>query len=140
MKKFCTSLREYAKNVIDFEKKQMLLLTKEKLKSHQHEKLCYICGRRILKKLSKCKNYWKVRDRCYYTVKNRGAAHSICNLKFSVPNEIPVVFHNGSNYDYRFIIKELANKCVRQFEGLGGKYRKVQNIFCSNRKRSYKNS
>ena len=25
---------------------------------------------------------------------------------FSVPNEIPVVFHNRSNYDYHFITKE----------------------------------
>ena len=46
----------------------------------------------------------------YFTGKHRGAAHSICNLKSNVPNEIPVVFHNGSNYDYYFIIKELANE------------------------------
>ena len=26
-----------------------------------------------------------------------------------------VVFHNGSNYDYHFIIKELANKFEGQF-------------------------
>ena len=29
MKKFCTSLREHAKNVIDFEKKNILPLTKK---------------------------------------------------------------------------------------------------------------
>ena len=40
IKKFCTSLREHAKNVIDFEKKKMLLLTKKKLKSHQGAKVC----------------------------------------------------------------------------------------------------
>ena len=34
-------------------------------------------------------------------------------------NEIPVVFHNSSNYDYQFIIKELANKFEGQFECLG---------------------
>ena len=34
MKKFCESLREHVKNIIDFENKKMLLLTKEKLKSH----------------------------------------------------------------------------------------------------------
>ena len=33
-KKFFTSLREHAKNIIDFEKKKMLPLTKEELKSH----------------------------------------------------------------------------------------------------------
>ena len=51
--------------------------------------------------------------------KYKGAVHSICNLKFNLPNEIPVVFHNGSNYDYHFIIKELANEFEGQFECLG---------------------
>ena len=37
MKKFCSYLREHAKNIIDFEKKKMLPLTKE-LKSHQDAK------------------------------------------------------------------------------------------------------
>ena len=36
-----------------------------------------------------------------------------------MPNEIPVVFHNGSNCDYDFIIKELANEFEGQFECLG---------------------
>ena len=36
-----------------------------------------------------------------------------------MPNEIPVVFHNGSNYDHHFIIKELANEFGRQFECVG---------------------
>ena len=34
MKKFCISLREYAADVINFEKKKMLLLTEKRLKSH----------------------------------------------------------------------------------------------------------
>ena len=34
-------------------------------------------------------------------------------------NKFPVVFHNGSNYDYHFIIKELANEFEKQFEYLG---------------------
>ena len=71
-----------------------------------------------MKKLSKSINYRKVRDHCPYTGKYRGAAHSICNLKFHVPNEIPVIFHNGSNYDYHFIIKELANEFEGKFECL----------------------
>ena len=36
-----------------------------------------------------------------------------------MPNETPVVFHNGSSYDYHFIIKELANEFEGQFECLG---------------------
>ena len=97
----------------------MLPLTKEESRSHQDAKECYICGKRILKKLQKDKNDRKIRDHSRYAGKYRGAAHSICNLKFNVPNEIPVVFHNGSNYDYHFIIKELANEFEGQFECLG---------------------
>ena len=73
----------------------MLPLTKKGLKSHQDAKVCYICGKIILKKLSKSINYWKIGDHCIYAGKYRGATHSICNLKFNVPREILVVFHNG---------------------------------------------
>ena len=73
----------------------MLPLTKEELKSHQDAKVCYICGKRFLKQFANDKRYWKVRDHCIYARKYRGTAHSICNLKFNLPNEIPVVFHNG---------------------------------------------
>ena len=34
-------------------------------------------------------------------------------------NKIPVVFHNGSNYHYYFIMKKLANEIKGQFECLG---------------------
>ena len=63
-----------------------------------------------LKKLYKSIYYLKVRDHCHYTGKYRGAAHSICNLKFNVPNGISVVFPGGLNFDYHFMIKELANE------------------------------
>ena len=62
----------------------MLPLTKEELKPPQDAKLCYICVKRVLEKLSNTINY--------------PAAHSICNLKFTLSNETPVVFNNGSNY------------------------------------------
>ena len=44
------------------------------------------------------------RDHCYYA----HAAHSICNLRYKILQEIPIVFHNGSKYDYHFIKKEVA--------------------------------
>ena len=43
MKKQYESLREHAKNIIDFEKKNFLPLTKEELKSNQDAKPCHIC-------------------------------------------------------------------------------------------------
>ena len=47
---------------------------------------------------------------CHYTEEYRGAAHTIGNLKYSEPKKFPIFFHNGSNYDYHFIIKELAEE------------------------------
>ena len=67
----------------------------------------------------KDKKYHKVRDHCRYTGEYSGAAHSICNLKYGVPKKIPIVFHKGSNYDYHFIIKELAKEFEKQFTCLG---------------------
>ena len=85
IKRFTTSLREHAKNITDFKKKKLLLLTKEELKPHQDAKVRYICGKRFLKMFANDKKYWKVRDHSYYTGKYRDTAHSICNLKFNVP-------------------------------------------------------
>ena len=65
------------------------------------------------------KKHHKVRDHCHYTGKYRGAAHNICNLRYKVPKEIPVVFHNGSTYDYHFIIKELVKEFEGNFDCLG---------------------
>ena len=61
----------------------------------------------------------KVRDHCHYTGKFRGAAYSICNLRYKTPREIPVLFHNGSTYDYHFIIKQLAEEFKSEFKCLG---------------------
>ena len=61
------------------------------------------------------KKYGKVRDHCHYTGENRGAVHTICNLKYIVPEKIPIISNNGSNYDYHFMIKELAEQFKKQF-------------------------
>ena len=61
----------------------------------------------------------KVRDHCHFTGKFRGAAHSICNLNYKVPQEIPVKIHNGSKYDYHFLIEELTEEFKGEFECLG---------------------
>ena len=42
MKKFCESLREHGKSIFNFEKRKMLKLTKEELKSLQNAKVCHI--------------------------------------------------------------------------------------------------
>ena len=41
-------------------------------------------------------------------------------MRYIIPKEIPVVFHNESTYDYHFIIKELVKEFEGNFECLGG--------------------
>ena len=92
MKKFCKDLKEHATRIINYKKKEFDTIDK--------------------------KNY-KVRDHCHYTGKYRGAAHNICNLRYNVPKEVPVVFHNESTYDYHFLIKESVKEFESNFDCLG---------------------
>ena len=118
MKKFCKDLREYATKIINYEKKEIMPLTKKEEKKHNKQEVCYIC-RKEFNTDDSDKKYHKVKDHCHYTGKYRGAAHDIYNLRYKIPKEIPVVFHNGSTYDYHFIIKNLAEEFEGKFEYLG---------------------
>ena len=89
---------------------------------HNKQKVCYICKKDLV--LMVAKKCFKVKDHCHYTGKYRGAAHDICNLRYKIPKKIPVVFHNGSTYDYHFIIKELAEEFEGESECLGEKTEK----------------
>ena len=109
MKKFCKDLREHTTKIINYEKKKMTsLTTKEKIHYNEQE-ICYICKKEFNKNDEE--NY-KVRDHCHYTRKYRDAAHNICNLRYKIPKEIPIVLHNGSTYDYDFIIKDLVKNLM----------------------------
>ena len=118
MKKFCLDLREHVTKIINYEKKEMTPLTKKEEKNHNKQKVCYIC-RKEFNTYDSDKKYYKVKDHCHCTVKYRGAALDICNLRYKISKEIPVVIHNGSTYDYHFIIKELAKEFEGEFECLG---------------------
>ena len=92
MKKFCKDLKELRTEIINFEEKEMIPLTNKEIKSYEKQKVCHICK----KELCDDRNKKKVRYHYHYTRKFRGAAHCVCNLRYKVPNEIPIVFHNGS--------------------------------------------
>ena len=116
MEKFCKDLRVHATKIINYEKKDMIPLTKKEEKHHNEQEVCYICKKEFN---TDDKKHHKVKDHCHYTGKYRGAAHNICNLRYKIPKEIPIVFHNGSTYDYHFIIKELVKEFNGNFECLG---------------------
>ena len=122
MERFCKDLREHAMKIIDYEEKEMIPLTDKENVSYEKQKVCYICKKEFStdeNDKNAFKLYHKVRDHCHYTGKFRGAAHSICNLRYKTPKEIPIVFHNGSTYDYHFIINKLAKEFDGQLECLG---------------------
>ena len=116
MKKFCKDLREHSTKIINYEKKKMIALTTEEKIHYNKQNVCYISKKEFDNNNIKQQ---KVRDHCHYTGKYRSAAHNICNLRCKIPKEIPVVFHNGSTYDYHFIIKELVKEFEGNFECLG---------------------
>ena len=72
-------------------------------------------GENIIKiKKIKDKKYHKIRDHCQYTGKYK--------IKCMWKN--PTAFYNGSNFDYHFIIKELAEEFDKNylFRRNSGKY------------------
>ena len=97
----------------------MIPLTKKEEKMHHKQKVCYIYKKGFSIN-EDYKKYFKVKDHCHYAGKYIGATHNICNLRYKISKEIPVVLHDGSTYDYHFIIKELAEKVEGEFECLGG--------------------
>ena len=116
MKKFCKDLRTHTTKIINYEKKKMMPLTVEEKIHYNEQEICYICKKEFDKN---DKKHYKVRYHCHYTGKYRGAPHDICNSRYKITKEIPVVFHNGSTCDYHFIIKELGKKFDGNFECLG---------------------
>ena len=108
--------------IINYEKKEIIPLTNEEKEYYEKQKVSYICEKEFCtdeSDRSKFKILHKVRDHCHYTGKFREAAQNICNLRYKIPREIPVVFHNGSTYDYHFIFKQLAKEFNGKFDCLG---------------------
>ena len=137
MKNFCLDLREHATKIINYEKKEMISLTEEEKNWHNMQEVCHIC-KKVCSTDYNNKKCHKVKDHCHYTGEYRGAAHDICNLRNKMPKEISVVFHNGSTYDYLFIIKELAEEFEGEFECLGENTKKYITFSVSVKKETAK--
>ena len=113
IKRFCIDLKESGTKIINYGQKEMMPLRDNEYKYYEEQNECYIFLKDFCydkNDLKKFKLYQKVRNHCHFTGKFRGAAHTICNLNYKVPQEIPVKTHNDSKYDYHFIIKELAEE------------------------------
>ena len=74
-----------------------MIIREDKL-YHETNNTCHICSKACIN---------KVRDICHETGKYRGPACKICNLRYKQQNFIPVIFHNGSGYDFNLLYSEL---------------------------------
>ena len=125
MKKFCKDLRKHATKIINCNKKEVIPLTKKEESNYSRETNCHICKKGVINYEDDYdKEYYKVKDYCYYAGKYKGPARNDFDLKYKVQKEIPIVFNDGSTYDYHFIIKELAKEFDGNFECLGEKTEK----------------
>ena len=76
------------------------ILSKQEEEEFQEATHCYICENEFTD--------LKIREHNHFTGGYRGAACQSCNTKEGKSSKlIPVFFHNGSNYDFHFIIEEL---------------------------------
>ena len=90
IKRLCEKFIELALEIINYEENEMIPLIDEDIKFYEEQKNCHICKEGICDDEND-KN--KVRDHCHYTEKFRGAAHSIFNIRYKVPKEIPIIAH-----------------------------------------------
>ena len=75
-----------------------MIFNKEDKLHQKTNKICHICEKTCIN---------KVRDHCHETDKYRDPAFKMCNLRYKPQNFIPVIFHNGSGYDFILLYNEI---------------------------------
>ena len=85
-----------------------LLMREEDEVAFQNSDACHICKGPFLP------NSARVRDHDHFTGLFRGAAHQDCNVNFRAPKHIPVLMHNGSGYDWHFLLQAWAESSYQK--------------------------
>ena len=105
--------------IINYKEKEMIPITYEENKSYDEQEACHIREEICTKEDDEDYiNRKKVNNHCLYTGKFSGAAHDICNLRYKVPDNIPIIIHNAS-YDTHFIINQLAKEFKGELDCIG---------------------
>lgn len=89
--------------------KKTMIFTKTEAKVFSSSKNCYLCGRAFN---SNEVMLQKNRDHDHFSGKFLGAACTECNLKRRKFKKLPLFLHNGSKYDFHFIIRALNDQQV----------------------------
>jgi hypothetical protein len=93
---------------------KLLFVSKDMVFSSKDAKLygespnCYLCKRDF-----EIYDLTKTRDHDHFTGKFLGAACTFCNLQRRRQRRIPIFLHNGSKYDFHFIIRALNHKKIK---------------------------
>ena len=98
IKKLCKKLKECTIEIINYEKKKMIPLTKDEKTFYKKQEKCHISREKFCvdKDDEIYDNRKKIKDHCHHTGKFRGATHSKCNLNYKVPKDILIIIHNTS--------------------------------------------
>ena len=83
----CRKIKDNAMKIINYEGNKMIPLTDEEAEFYKEQEIGHMCKKEFCineNEKSEFKLYHKVRDHCHYTEKFRGAAHSICNLRYKI--------------------------------------------------------
>lgn len=72
--------------------------------NYENSMECYLCQKEFFSNVAKC------RDHCHFTGKYLGAACNTCNLNRRKSRKLKIFMHNGSKFDFHFIIKALNEK------------------------------
>ena len=93
-------------------KKEMVLTTEDRMKIRE-TKNCHICEEEFQK------NDEKVNDHDHYTSRFIGVAHRKCNLQRRRQSQISIYMHNGSAFDFHFLIThKLRDERIKRLTGL----------------------
>ena len=101
LKRVCARLMGYLS-----ENKPMNQLTESQLEHIKNTNNCELCNEPFNDESD------KRLDHDHLTGEFRYVLHNECNLQFRIPQRIPVIFHNLTNYDQHFIIHALQRDSV----------------------------
>ena len=89
-----------------FKLNKPMRFNKEDVLYHETNNTCHICSKTCIN---------KVRDHCHENGKYRGSECRMYNLGYKQQNFIPIIFHNGSGYDFNhYIVNSVRRIMIKE--------------------------
>jgi len=91
--------------------------------NNNNDIFCHVCGYRPPSDIPNP----MVIDHCHLTGRVRGWACNECNINYQLPKFVPIIFHNGSHYDFKFIVSEIYTEPADESNFTDGRRRRRGN-------------